>query len=247
MLARWLSISVVLLSCKRGPSTTDNAAPTTEKASMPRSAQAESGLRSARCLGPTNATSFAIYLHGMDGQTPSDQEIGNREVLASIAERLSMRIALPRSTRACPTQKGSICWGWSFDDTELDEATSTLRAAAATCFGDKPVVLVGFSNGGYLLTRLVSTCTLGRRMPRATRVVTVGSGNLSAPLGPQPTSLADCGELTMLVGERDQYNFDPKGNLLKELHAKNANAREVRFDGGHLLVTEPLERVLSTR
>lgn len=203
-------------------------------------------LRSAACLGSQNAESFAIYLHGMDGQTPSEQEMTNRETLAALARKLSIRIALPRARMACPSQPGSICWGWSFDDAEVKAAMSIVRDAARSCFGGKPAALVGFSNGGYLLTKLIRSCSLKSELAEATRVITVGAGMIKGPLEPKPESLVECGELTMLVGTKDEYNFDPSGNLFRGLRGKNANVREVRFDGGHFLDEASLGHALST-
>ncbi len=102
------------------------------------------------------------------------------------------------------------------------------------------------AQGGYLLTKLIRNCTLRTWLNQATHVVTVGSEMLKGPLESQPASLAGCGELTMMVDEKDEHNFDPTGNLLKALRGKNANVREVRFDGGHLLTEAPLEQVLSS-
>lgn len=202
-------------------------------------------LRSATCIGSPNAKSFAIYLHGMDGEAPSEQEMTNRAVLAALARKHSLRIALPRARLTCPSQAGSICWGWSFDDAEVRAAMPVVRDAALTCFGEKPAAVVGFSNGGYLLTKLIRSCLLKSELPAATRVISVGAGMIKGPLEAKPESLAECGDLTMLVGTKDEYNFDPSGNLLSGLRGKNANVREVRFDGGHLLDEAALGQVLS--
>ncbi|MBX3231478.1 MAG: hypothetical protein KF837_29400 [Labilithrix sp.] len=183
----------------------------------------------------------------MDGATASPQEMANREVLAALARKLSVRFALPRSSMACPTQPGSICWGWSFDDAELAAAASVVRAGARACFGDGPVTLVGFSNGGYLLNKLIRSCSLKSHVPEAVRAITVGAGVFHGPLEPSPESLTGCGELTMLVGDEDEHNFDPSGNLLRQLRAKHANVREVRYHGGHLLNEAALGDALSAR
>ncbi|MBX3200075.1 MAG: hypothetical protein KF894_18215 [Labilithrix sp.] len=169
----------------------------------------------------------------------------NRSVLAALAQTRSLRVALPRATMECPTQAGSICWGWSFDDREIEVATSIVRAAAETCFGDRPATVIGFSNGGYLLTNLLRTCSLKDKLPRATHLITVGAGMMRGPLGSGPESLVGCGDLTMLVGDKDEFNFDPTGNLLQNLRARNAAVREIRFEGGHLLHRAALDDTLS--
>lgn len=222
------------------PAATTPAAPSATNGNEP------VDLRAAACVGPSDARSFAIYLHGMDGETPSEQEMKNRKVLVALAQRLSLRVALPRAKMACPNQAGSICWGWSFNDAEVAESASIVRAAASSCFADHPVTVVGFSNGGYLLTKLIRSCSLKRELPTATRVITVGAGMIKGTIESEP-KLAGCGELTMLVGSKDEFNFDPTGNLVRQLRARSANVREIQFDGGHLLNDAALGDVLFAR
>ncbi|APR80738.1 Hypothetical protein A7982_06085 [Minicystis rosea] len=209
------------------------------------SGRSDAELSAARCLGPADARGFAVYLHGVDAERPSAQEIENRRVLDRIAAERSLRIAVPRATRPCPNQPGSICWGWAFDDKEIAAAAGAIDAAARECFGERPFSLLGFSNGGYLLTKMVGTCALRAQVPRAESVLTFGSTMLHGPLPPAPADLRGCGKLVMVVGTGDTYNFDPSGNYLKALLAKGADATEVRFDGGHLVPLEPTRSLLS--
>ncbi|MBX3193461.1 MAG: hypothetical protein KF819_41150 [Labilithrix sp.] len=203
-------------------------------------------MRTASCIGPAHATAYAVYLHGMDGVSPSGQEMQNRAILASMASKLSMRVALPRATARCPNQPSSICWGWTFDEREVHEGATTIDAAARSCFGEKAFALIGFSNGGYLLTKMLRSCVLPSTLPRVTQLVTSGSTMMKEPLEREPSSLAGCGKLTMLIGDKDEFNFDPTGTLLHGLQRKGADVREVRFEGTHLLSEEPLMRVLSS-
>lgn len=200
-------------------------------------------LRTASCIGPKDARSFVIYLHGLDAESPSAQEMGNREVLAALARKQSLRIALPRAKQACPGKPGTVCWGWGFDDAEVAAAAATVREGASSCFGDQPATVVGFSNGGYLLTKVIRSCALKRELPNVTRVITVGAGMVKGPIEREPR-LEGCGELTMVVGTKDEFNFDPGGNLLEQLRARGASVREVRFDGAHVLDEAALAGVL---
>ncbi len=192
------------------------------------------------CIGSPDAKSFAVYLHGVDGVTASSQELGNRKVLESLAKNLSMRIALPRASKACPNDASSLCWGWTFDERELDAAATAIRTAASSCFEGKSFGLVGFSNGGYLLTKMVRDCSLKRRVPLASWAVAAGSALFKGSLDPEPRSLSECGKLRFVTGTKDEFNFDPQHHLLDELKRKGADVGEVAFDGGHLLAEVPL-------
>ncbi len=203
-------------------------------------------LRTATCIGPADATRFAVYLHGVDEVSISDQEIHNRQSLDAIAKSLSLRIALPRASMPCPNQPASLCWGWAFDAHELDGAADAVTRAAGACFGRaKPFGLIGFSNGGYLLTKLLRTCTLHAKLPDAAWVLTVGSTMLQGPLESQPDDLSACGRLVMVSGTRDTYNFDPADHLLHALRDKRADVRGVRFDGPHGVPEEPTRTVIA--
>lgn len=224
------SITATLVGCKDPPGAPGSMSP--------------ADLREARCLGPATASAFVVYLHGVDSTSPSEQEMDNRRTLARLADEMSLRIALPRAKATCPEQPGSICWGWSFQDAELAGAAQAVDDAARACFGERPFRLVGFSNGGYLLTKALRSCSLRARFPRAEQVVTVGSAMLRGPLEPTPARLEDCGSLVMLIGTGDTHNFDPSENYLRALQAKGARVRAERFDGGHVLPHDALRAVL---
>jgi hypothetical protein len=197
----------------------------------------------ARCLGPYDGHAFAVYLHGMDTPELSAQEVHNRSVLMHLSEALSMRIALPRATATCQAQ---LCWGWTFDDREVDAATAEINRTARECFGDKDYVAIGFSNGGYLLDKIYRGCEMKTRLPHARWLFAVGAALLKGPLEAQPESLAGCGALTLLSGSEDRFNTDPEDNFLHRLQAKHADVRAIRYAGGHELVEAPLGRALSS-
>jgi predicted esterase len=203
-------------------------------------------LRSAACLGPADASNFAVYLHGVDEPGISDQEFDNRRNLDVVAKELSLRIALPRASRPCPNQPGELCWGWTFDEPEVDAAATAVKDAAASCFGAaRSFGLIGFSNGGYLVTQLLRTCSFHQRLPTATWMMTIGSAMNRGPLEATPADLAECGHLVMLGGTHDTYNFDPAEQLLHGLEAKHADVHAIRFDGGHGVPLEPTRRALA--
>ncbi len=197
------------------------------------------------CMGPEGSKINLVYLHGMDSATPSQQEQTNRGVLAKIANELNIRIALPRASKPCPTQPNSVCWGWSFNQSEIDSTKGTIEAAAQNCFGTKAHYgMLGFSNGGYLLSQAYRSCTLQTNFPDGGWLAIVGAARYSGNLPVQPASLKGCGSLTILSGSEDQYNSDLNQNYLHVLAAKGADATEIPYSGGHLLPYPELKTAL---
>ena len=68
-------------------------------------------------------------------------------------------------------------------------ASTIAGSAAASCFG--PVHthgLVGFSDAGYLVTKLLRNCSLRRRLPGVAWMMTIGSATVHARLKAAPIS-----------------------------------------------------------
>jgi hypothetical protein len=92
---------------------------------------------------------------------------------------------------------------------------------------------------------MVARCRLATLLPRATRGVTVGAAMWKGPMGDAPADLSTCGDLTMIVGTKDEWNFDPTDNYVHELTKRGARAKTVHVDGAtHELVFDPLRDAL---
>jgi dienelactone hydrolase len=155
-----------------------------------------------------------------------------------------MRIALPRASKPCAGQPSSICWSFDYNDADTDAAADAIRRAAGTCFGEHPFGLIGFSNGGYLLSKLFRTCRLHEKVQHSTWLLTVGSSTYRGALEFEPARLSGCGSMTMIFGSKDAYNADTDDQYLHALQAKGADVRSVRFDGPHLVPEEPTKTIV---
>jgi len=185
------------------------------------------------CIGPDSADTFAIYLHGMDSVAPSQQELENRRVLAEIAKLRNIRFALPRASMSCPMQTDAICWGWKFDEIELNGILPKIFEARSACFQkEKPFWILGFSNGGYLLTRWYSLGMNPSMQPSPTSIVASGSAKGHAPTN---IDLSENPELILIVGKQDRFNFDPSEELFHQLKKLKAPIKLIEFQGGHIL------------
>lgn len=247
---------MLVAACSREGSHTEKpAVVTSAAASVAESATTVAAPAGAKldCIGEPTAERFVVYLHGMDSEAPSEQEQHNREVLAKLAKAQGVRFALPRASMACPTRAGSVCWGWKFDEAEASAAATQIDAAATGCFPGKPYGVLGFSNGGYLLNKLLRSCRLEAMLPKAEWLIGVGSARFEGEgeLEAEPKSLAGCGRLLLLSGREDSYNFDPKHHLYELLVAKGADVEHFEFPGGHILeetsLKQALERVSKAR
>lgn len=194
------------------------------------------------CIGE-GAAVHLVYLHGMGREVPSQAEL---DVLRAFAKAHHARIALPRATRSCPSEAGSSCWGWAFDDDEREAAAYSIDAASAACFSpNEPYGLLGFSNGGYAVLELVAHDEVATRLPRAQWIVAVGASSdvsdpflASAALGAEPP-------VVMVAGELDAYNFDASDRYAKRLASAGARVASVHYPGGHDLAAAPVAEAIA--
>ncbi|MEK6555146.1 MAG: hypothetical protein AABZ31_07900 [Bdellovibrionota bacterium] len=111
------------------------------------------------CIGSVKANRFIVYLHGIDTESPSLQELENRGVLKELAKSLNIRFALPRAKVACPTKIHQMCWTWAAKTSvDLAPVKSAIELAAADCFPSKNYDVLGFSNGGIAVASLLRLC-----------------------------------------------------------------------------------------
>lgn len=108
----------------------------------------------------------AIYLHGWfepSGNSSGYQssEKKNMQQMKELAQRLKIRIALPRAPRTTTTKKGLRVRSW--DGTSLAEIESASKnVCGAPLANDR--TLIGFSNGGYR-TRWIAAEICKRNSP----------------------------------------------------------------------------------
>lgn len=198
----------------------------------------------AQCLGDRiGAKQQVIYLHGMDTPSLSPLEIRNRKILTELAGEMNLRIALPRSPLPCPTKPGSVCWGWDFGTQELANALAIIAHARRKCFPERaPTTLIGFSNGGYLLTHWYRKGLLPA--PDSLPLSLVAFGSELGALPPR-SNLRGLPRLTLAIGNRDEFNRDSKHHFFQELKSAGARVDLIEFDGGHALDKETLRKILS--
>ncbi|MBL7545963.1 MAG: hypothetical protein JNL11_19245 [Bdellovibrionaceae bacterium] len=195
---------------------------------------------SFECVGPKTASNFAVYLHGMDTQKPSPQEQSNRKKLSEIANKLNLRIAIPRAADLCSNDKNLICWGWNFNDSKIIDATLYLSSKAeAECFPKKKANgLIGFSNGGFVVNQIVKDCKK-TEFSWFVSIGAAGSWNDSST-----EDLSQCGKISLLAGKQDKANYENIKNLAAWFHKNKAPAQLIMYEGGHEIPEKELEQEL---
>jgi hypothetical protein len=215
---------------------------------------------SVSCIGPEDATTFVVYLHGMDYKNPGMKERMNRIVLEEIARTQKIRIAVPRSDQYCGYKGANKerCWTWGTPETPIHvKLWPKIIRSRTKCFSkDKKFGIIGFSNGGYLLNQWVRDKCLKpevKTMPEWLIAVGSARGRESA-LSEDSLHSEKCPPIIHLVGHQDLDNqgngdtnepSDPFAyvNALKQRGAKILD--QFTFDGGHKLDVDSLSKALN--
>lgn len=193
------------------------------------------------CIGSKDSQIAAIYLHGMDSEAPSTQELQNRNRLTNIAKSLNLGFAIPRATERCPDGK-LLCWGWNFNDHKsIEAAINSAQNAKAFCFPKaKHVGLIGFSNGGFVANQILKDC----RKTDFDWLISIGAGG--SWIKSDTKDLSKCASLTLVAGKKDQYNYEKIKEFGNWLQSKNAKVNVVEYDDGHTLPEKELENILKS-
>lgn len=192
------------------------------------------------CIGPTSASRFVVYLHGMDTPIPGNLEMRNRAALETVANKLNIRFALPRATNDCPSNPNLKCWSWTEQDS-IESVLEAINFSANICFPHLAFSLLGFSNGGYAVHKMMRKCSTGN----FTQMISFGaSGGWSKN---DPQDLANCPlNLSMNIGSTDEANSSPSVAFYQYLKSINAQVSYSKYLGGHELTLDSLTQSLTT-
>lgn len=194
------------------------------------------------CIGSDNSKYGAIYLHGTDSVDPSEQEKKNREILQSISKRFDIKVALPRAKDLCDQSKDQLCWGWKFDQDEVNKIQNIIESSSKICKLPSRKILIGFSNGAYALNKLFRLCYLKQDQT----IISQGANTLRGPLEYNTRNLSNCGKLIFISGKKDKYNYDTSNSYSKKLVEKSAHVEIVEFEGGHEMDLESLSDAIKS-
>lgn len=187
------------------------------------------------CVGDKSSKYQWIYLHGMDEPEISPQERDNRALMERLSRSMQARIFVARGNNLC---KGKVCWKQTSPE-EVKETFDSTRLAAKDCLDfNKPFGLIGFSNGGYLVSKVAQFCIA----PKPAWILAIGSaGSLSTE-----TNLAECAPLSLLIGKKDMTR-DKAKKYFESLQKAKLKVSYDNFTGGHELIQPVLENAIKNR
>ena len=183
---------------------------------------------SLECAGHRTASHAIIYLHGVDPPRPTVQEQGNRQLLTKLAKSEGIALAMPRATTACMQKafKGKLCWPRSTDEV-LQKEFQRILATTAKCYKPSATLgMIGFSNGGYFINKLISDCTPGQ----VRWFLSIGSAGASRSI----RTGSACGHLQLLIGRYDMTHNEAR-RYAQELQRLGRSVEFTDFDGGHII------------
>jgi hypothetical protein len=193
----------------------------------------------AQCFKNPAARFNVIYLPGVDGVTVSKTELGNRKILDEVAKESKITIAVMRSKVPCPKRfPDSVCWP---QDTaaQVNATIKTVLDQASSCLEkDKDIILLGFSNGGYLAGKLVQQC---EKSPFK-QVIAIGSAGY---VPPSQADMRSCGKFTIMMGLKDKLTFQAAKDYYEALKKKNADVAFVTYEGAHTLTVKSLTQLFA--
>lgn len=187
------------------------------------------------CLGDKSAKYQWIYLHGMDDPEISSQERDNRALMERLSRSMHARIFVARGNSVC---KGKVCWKQTSPE-EVRDTFDSIRLAAKECLDiGKPFGLIGFSNGGYLASKIAQFCIA----PKPSWILAIGS---AGSLGSE-TNLVECAPLSLLIGKKDMTR-DKAKTYFESLRKAKLPVTYDTFAGGHELIQPVLENAIKQR
>ena len=190
------------------------------------------------CLGDATASKRAIFLHGIMPNSAKALESEYLGDLTILAREGGLRLAVPRSTQACKDGPQRACWLGN-DQESIARTYQTLVRSTAPCFPEgAPFGLIGFSNGGYYVGRVVMRCL----KPQPAWALTIGSaGDL---MHATSDDLGTCAPTMVLVGEKDMVKNGAR-LFAEALAKKKLRVQFKTYPGGHTVPYRLLRDLIS--
>ncbi len=191
------------------------------------------------CAGSAEPTVRIIFLQGITTEltTINDTAINYTDMLDAVGKELGVRFAMPYSNVLCKSSGVNYCWGTE-EPESVARVYAMIRQSAAACFSlNQPWGVLGFSNGGYHVGRVI---TQGHT-PLPAWAMAVGSAGMLPAL---PVEALSRGTPFYLVIGQEDITRDKTWNYFNELKKQGFNVRYDELTGGHELTEETLRTLV---
>jgi predicted esterase len=186
------------------------------------------------CAGSVTPKHRVIFLQGI---IIEGQEIDYVALLDKVGKELGVKFAIPYSNVYCKNSQTAYCWGTEEPDS-VARVYEDIQRSASTCFSLKHEWgLLGFSNGGYHVGRVIAQ----GRTPLPKWAMAIGSaGTLqSSTLDRLPKRTP----FYLESGTEDRVREDAHRFFL-ELKNHDFNVKYGEYSGKHELTEETLRDLL---
>lgn len=178
------------------------------------------------CVGRPDAPHRAIFLHGMRPAKTPPQAAGHVAQLTAFANDMNYRIAIPQSTTPCIERRDIFCWRGDRKE-GVEKTWRVIVKSAAACFEPQAGFgVIGFSNGGYHVAKVVMK---GLR-PAPQWAVAIGSAGTVANLAAPDLSAAP--HFALLIGTHDVTRHET-ARFARLLKPTKLPVEIISFNGGH--------------
>lgn len=193
------------------------------------------------CMGAEHPKMNVIFLQGITTKRhpfdhdapPNPDEPDYHTLLDRVGKETGVRFVMPYSNRLCKGSTNSYCWGTG-DFDSVAEVYDAIRKSAASCFSfNQPWGLMGFSNGGYHVGRIISQ----GHLPAPKWAIAVGSAGVVKPF--ELPEISRHTPFYLHIGMEDITREDA-WRFYTELKAERFNVHYGEYAGGHELHEDTL-------
>jgi predicted esterase len=196
-----------------------------------------SNVEVAVCEQRKDAKFSLVYLHGLDPQEPSLQEKQNREILQSLSLKHAANLLIPRSKILCKNK--NLCWLHA-NAVEHEKVYKEILDATGRCVKNPvPIVLLGFSNGGYFASKVATRCYNG-----IAAVIASGSAGNAQDARVDQKRAPSCPPIYLTMGRRD-LSFTKAEKFYAGLKAAGYQISFEPFSGSHELSKATLDLIMA--
>lgn len=180
-----------------------------------------------RILGDQKSDSVWVYLCGLTQDFDSTSEIQIRNSLDELGKKVQIAFIAIKPPVRCSQYGNSLCWPHE----TTQEIENTYAYILKVLKNRKIAGIVGFSNGGFFINRLVQTRSFDFPL------ISIGaSGYLD--------NASHANKLFLIVGKKDAYHYQDAYNFYKASQQSPLKVIFLEHENGHSIPFGILENVI---